>query len=247
MNDTPKTQDAETQTQPAAVPAQRAAPPPLPTGGAIAAVIPRSIEEVHRLATMVIHAGIAPAGVKTVPQAMVVIMAGLEVGLAPMQALQSIALINNKPSLFGDGLLAVVRRSGLLEEIRESVGTVAGTTEGGDELVGICKVKRDGKWTNRMFSERDAKVAGLWHKEGPWRTYPKRMLQMRARAFALRDAFPDVLKGLASAEEQADAGPAPAPSEELKAPPPPDPEPPADAVIWDEHGERQPTSEDVAA
>ena len=32
----------------------------------------------------------------------------------------------------------------------------------------------------------------------------KRMMQMRARGFALRDAFPDVLKGLISAEEAAD-------------------------------------------
>ena len=50
----------------------------------------------------------------------------------------------------------------------------------------------------------DAKRAGLWTKAGPWQTYPRRMLQMRARSFALRDAFPDVLKGLISVEEALD-------------------------------------------
>jgi hypothetical protein len=50
----------------------------------------------------------------------------------------------------------------------------------------------------------DAKRAGLWTKAGPWQTYPRRMLQMRARSFALRDAFPDVLKGLISVKEALD-------------------------------------------
>jgi hypothetical protein len=54
------------------------------------------------------------------------------------------------------------------------------------------------------FSVEDAKRAGLWGKQGPWSAYPKRMMQMRARGFALRDAFPDVLKGLISAEEAQD-------------------------------------------
>jgi predicted ATPase len=50
----------------------------------------------------------------------------------------------------------------------------------------------------------DAKKAGLWGKTGPWSQYSKRMLQLRARGFALRDAFPDVLKGLVTAEEAQD-------------------------------------------
>jgi hypothetical protein len=45
----------------------------------------------------------------------------------------------------------------------------------------------------------------FWGKQGgPWTQYPRRMLQMRARGFALRDAFPDVLRGLVTAEEAAD-------------------------------------------
>jgi len=51
-----------------------------------------------------------------------------------------------------------------------------------------------------QFSMADAARAGLKGKSGPWQQYPQRMLQMRARGFALRDAFPDVLRGLISAE-----------------------------------------------
>ena len=54
------------------------------------------------------------------------------------------------------------------------------------------------------FTVGDAIRAGLWKKAGPWTMYPKRMLQMRARSFALRDAFPDVLRGLVATEEVED-------------------------------------------
>jgi hypothetical protein len=71
--------------------------------------------------------------------------------------------------------------------------------------VAVCVAKRKGrKPVTAKFSVEDAKRAGLWGKQGPWSAYPKRMLAMRARGFALRDAFPDVLKGLISAEEAQD-------------------------------------------
>jgi hypothetical protein len=65
---------------------------------------------------------------------------------------------------------------------------------------------------DHRFSVVDAKRAGLFTKAGPWQTYPRRMLQMRARSFALRDAFPNVLKGLISVEEALDL---PAPPDRL--------------------------------
>jgi hypothetical protein len=71
--------------------------------------------------------------------------------------------------------------------------------------VAVCVAKRKGRTpVTAKFSVEDAKRAGLWAKQGPWSAYPKRMLQMRARGFALRDAFPDVLKGMITAEEAID-------------------------------------------
>jgi hypothetical protein len=73
-------------------------------------------------------------------------------------------------------------------------------------MTAVCQTSRKGKDANVVgrFSVADAKRAGLWGKSGPWTQYPKRMLQLRARGFALRDAFPDVLKGLVTAEEAQD-------------------------------------------
>ncbi len=120
---------------------------------------------------------------------------GMEIGLKPLQAMQNIAVINGRPSLWGDALIALARSSSVCEYILEE--------DNGDTAT--CTVKRRGEpQQSRTFSMADAKLAGLLGKAGPWTQYPKRMRQMRARAFAIRDVFPDVLKGLAVAEESQD-------------------------------------------
>jgi len=131
---------------------------------------------------------------------LVAVQWGYEIGLAPLQALQNISVINGKPSVYGDAAMALVQASPVCEDVQE---TIEG--DGTSNPVAICKVKRRGRSeVISKYSVEDAKRAGLWGKQGPWSQYPKRMLQMRARGFALRDAFPDVLKGLITAEEAQD-------------------------------------------
>jgi hypothetical protein len=117
-----------------------------------------------------------------------------------MQSLQCIAVVNGRPTVWGDAALALVQSSTVCEYVAEKV-------EGdGEQMIATCTAKRRGypEPTTVRFSVADAKKAGLWGKSGPWTQYPKRMLQLRARGFALRDAFPDVLKGLVTAEEAQD-------------------------------------------
>ena len=144
------------------------------------------------------------------------IMHGQEVGLKPMQALQSIGVINGIPALFGDGALAVVLASGLVEVHQE--WPMRGDIEGLDQnqrptvakdrvVAYTCRFKRKGQEARDFtFTVEDARRANLWGKAGPWQQYPDRMLQMRARAFLMRDVFADVLKGLAIYEEAIDFG-----------------------------------------
>ena len=125
---------------------------------------------------------------------------GFEIGLAPMQALQNISVINGKPSVYGDAAMALVQASAVCEDVEEYFDG-----EGTPNPIAVCIAHRKGrKPVTAKFSVEDAKRAGLWGKQGPWSAYPKRMLQMRARGFALRDAFPDVLKGLITTEEAQD-------------------------------------------
>ncbi len=159
---------------------------------------PKSLDEALKFADVLAKSSIVPKDFNGNPgNILVAIQWGMELGLQPMQAMQNIAVINGRPSLWGDAVIALVRGSPLCESIIESIE--------GD--VATCRVKRRGEpEQSRSFSMADAKAAGLSGKSGPWTQYPKRMLQMRARAFALRDVFPDVLRGMPIAEEVMDMG-----------------------------------------
>ncbi len=202
---------------------EREAVPPMMAGGAVRAIVPQSMEEAWRLASAVCKANMAPKGLDTPEKALIAILHGLEIGLTPMSALQRIAVVNGRPTIWGDAAIGLVRGSGLCEFVRE---TITGT---GEQRVAKCEAKRRGEPepVMRTFGVADAKKAGLWGKAGPWQQFPDRMLQLRARAFALRDGFADVLGGLYIREElddhqsMRDASPPPAPPAQMVPPPAP--------------------------
>jgi hypothetical protein len=173
---------------------------PLMAGATPKALVPVDFDGAYRIANVVHRAGMAPASLKTLEQVMVAILHGLEVGLTPMNALQSIAVINGRPTIWGDGAVGLIRASGLLEYMKEYY-----IDEDKPTMKAVCVVKRKGETepVTTDFSMQDAAKAGLLGKAGPWQTYPKRMLKMRAR-WALRDTFSDVLKGLRLREEEED-------------------------------------------
>jgi hypothetical protein len=162
---------------------------------------PATLTEAIQFSDMLASSSMVPKAYQGKPQDILVcVQWGYEMGLAPMQALQNIAVINGKPSVYGDAMMALVQASAVCEDVEEYF-----ENEGTPNPVAVCIAKRKNrKPVVAKFSVEDAKRAGLWAKQGPWSAYPKRMMQMRARGFALRDAFPDVLKGLISAEEAAD-------------------------------------------
>ncbi len=162
---------------------------------------PQTMTEAIQFSDMLASSSMVPKAYQNKPQDILVcVQWGYEMGLAPMQALQNIAVINGKPSVYGDAMMALVQASAVCEDVEEFF-----ENEGTPNPVAVCVAKRKNrKPVVAKFSVEDAKRAGLWGKQGPWSSYPKRMLAMRARGFALRDAFPDVLKGLISAEEAAD-------------------------------------------
>ncbi|OFS84511.1 MULTISPECIES: recombinase RecT [Oligella] len=173
------------------------------TGG----LTPTNLGEAMQLAEILAQSTIVPKDYQRNPgNILVAIQWGAELGLAPMQAMQNIATINGRPSIWGDAMLALVKNAPEFVSIKEEYVGEA------DDLTAVCTVKRrsaDGSIHEYVatFSMEDAKKAGLLGKQGPWTQYPKRMLQMRARGYALRDMFPDVLKGLRTTEEVRDMPP----------------------------------------
>lgn len=163
---------------------------------------PRNFEQALTFSNYLSDSDLVPKDYKGKPANCLIAMQwGAEVGLKPLQAIQNIAVINGRPSMWGDAVLALVRASPLCESVVETESDTQGT----------CTVKRRGEPEYTVvFTVDDAKKAGLHGKQGPWQQSPKRMMKLRARAFALRDKFTDVLRGIAIAEESLDLAPEPA-------------------------------------
>jgi hypothetical protein len=157
---------------------------------------PQNFDQLTIFAEMAASSNMVPAAMRGKPaDIMLAVQMGSEIGLAPMQAIQNIAVINGRPSLWGDAMLGLCKQHPAWGGIKETA----------DDTSATCEIHRKGDNPVVVtFTTDDAKKAGLWGKQGPWQQYPKRMMQMRARSFALRDAFPDALRGLISAEEARD-------------------------------------------
>jgi len=211
----------------------------------------RDLDAMWRWSNYVAASGLAPKGIEKPESIVVAIQMGLELGLSPMAALQNIAVINGRPTVWGDAQLAIVRGTGELEKFNEyyeenGARLLRNPSTFTDTTTAVCYVKRAGcEPQESSFSVADAKKAGLWGKQGPWSQYPARMLRFRARSFALRDNFGDALRGIRATEEVMDmadvisvetvetkpAGPKFAKREKVepaKDPAPPEPEPPFD-------------------
>jgi hypothetical protein len=159
-------------------------------------LVPANMSEAIMVSEMMAKSGMVPKSFDGNPGAVLVAMQmGAELGLSPMAALQNIAVVNGRPTLWGDAALAVCMSHPDFADCVETQTDTAAT----------CTIKRKGREPiARTFSVDDAKKASLWGKAGPWTQYPKRMLQLRARGFALRDSFPDALRGIITTEEAQD-------------------------------------------
>lgn len=162
---------------------------------------PANMGELIQVSDMLSSTEFVPLNFQGKPNDIVAaIMMGNEVNLSPMQALKNIAVINGRPSLWGDVMMAIVRASDVFGGINETFDE--------NTMTAHCYIWRKGEEkVHQAFSKEDATVAGLWGKKGPWTTYPKRMLTMRARGFALRDTFADLLAGMITREEAYDTPP----------------------------------------
>lgn len=179
-------------------------------------IVPQSFEDVQRLATMVVASGLWKGDRKDTEQqkhakATMAIMQGLECGVPPIQAVQSIAVINGKCVMYGDLLTALLWANGF--DIEQTISGV------GDQRTATCTITRpNGKKITRTFSVADAKKARLWDErptvkkqwdgkwedkqnDSPWFRFGERMLGWRALGWAQKDGASDVTKGLQVREE----------------------------------------------
>ncbi len=172
---------------------------PAPLVGKTFSLVPKDLKEAMEYAKMIAGSDLVPKDYKGKEgNCLIGMQFGAELGLPALQALQNIAVINGKPGIYGDLGKALLLSKGFKIEERDIPEI---------KKLGIawCKVTRpSGQATERTFAMEDAKTAKLWGREGPWTTYPYRMMAWRAFWWAARDAAADVLKGIGGVEELMD-------------------------------------------
>lgn len=158
--------------------------------------------------------------------AAIAIGVGTELGFPLNVALTKVTVINNRPAIYGDVALALIRKRGLVDP--KKGGGLKWWFEGvpgSDEYTAHVHAKRadTGEELACSFSIGDAKRAGLWGS----RTWVKwgalRMLRYRALGFLCRDLFSDVLLGVHLAEELLGSEGGETPTSAPPMTPPPDP------------------------
>ena len=141
---------------------------------------------IREQATVLVATGFLPQSVKTPEQAMAIILTGRELGIGPMAALQGIDVIQGKPSISPQLMLAMARGTRELEDIQMETSEAGAT----------CTIKRKGQssYTTR-FGPKEAAAMGLNGKDN-YKKQPATMYQWRAVGMNLRVTFPDVIKGM---------------------------------------------------
>ncbi len=164
---------------------------PLPRDAALDLLHP-SRKEIEWIAQAFIASGYVKDA-QSFGQAVTKIVAGLEIGVAPFQAMRGMNIINGEPQLSAGLVGALVKRSGRYDyrvRTKNEEECVLDWYENG-ELVG-----------ESMFSMADAQRAKL--VKGAWLTYPRSMLFARALTDGARTHCPDVFGGAVYADGELD-------------------------------------------
>ena len=173
----------------------------------------KTFDDLWYFAQRYCDSGLAPSGMSRPETVIIALQKGYELGLKPLQSLESIAVINGRACIWGDIIPGMIRAKGVCEYIRiEEIGEEP-TSLKLDEWSDNYGFRTSSKRKNTQeeysyyFTVADAKIAGLWNKstssgkKSVWQSYPKRMLRNRSRNYCLRDLYSDVLGNMYTAEE----------------------------------------------
>jgi hypothetical protein len=188
-------------------------------------IVPQTIEDVYRLATMAYKSGmlkplksgygenaVIEDAEATLARGTMIIMQGMEIGVPPMQSVQLLAMINGRITAHSEAVPGILWARGF--KLREWFTGA----EMSDDWTAHCEITRPtGEKVAGSFSVRQAKRAGLWDQsptktsfgktkpnDSAWFRYPDRMLKARALGFAGKDGAADALKGIMVREEADD-------------------------------------------
>lgn len=194
MSENTETNGAATGTQP---PVEQQQPPVAPAALVPVRFDPETATEAWQLSKYYERSKLLPKQLVSTADVFVTIMAGRDFGWSPMQSLRGIYVVEGKPSLSSDAMVAIAKTSGKCRYFRLIQSDAKSATyethrEGDPEPV-------------RMgFTIAEAEIAGLLAKKGPWHSYPARMLRNRAKSILCKEVYEDIFFGTYEQDEAAE-------------------------------------------
>jgi hypothetical protein len=159
-------------------------------------------QALRAMAADLIASGYLPKSIARPEQAVAIVMLGRELGMGPWQAINSIDVIQGRPTVNARGMSALVKR------FLEPRGGYLRVVESTYEQATVEYLRPPEPEPRRVtFTIEEARAANLLGKD-TWKQYPVDMLRNRAISRACREGFPDVVLGLYTAEEVESTAPA---------------------------------------
>lgn len=155
------------------------------------AIVPVSMSEMQQLANAVAKSGMF--GIKTADQALVLMAISQAEGMHPAIAARDYHVIQGKPALKADAMLARFQTSG---------GRVEWTSMTDEKVSAIFSHPQGGS-VEIDWDMKRAKSADLGGKE-MWKKYPRQMLRARVISEGIRIVYPGVVAGMYTPEEVQD-------------------------------------------
>ncbi len=153
-------------------------------------------ESTWKLASRVHQTPFVPKAMQGKPEhVLACVLYGNELGLGPMQSLNSIHIIEGRAAASPELMRALVAKAGHRIDVTENTNTAC-TMKGSRVDTGAEATVR---WTLD-----DAKNANLSGKDN-WKKYPRAMLAARATSELCRLLFPDVIAGLSYTPEEVES------------------------------------------
>lgn len=154
------------------------------------------INDIEKMSIAVAKSGLF--GIKTPEQAMALMLIAQAEGMHPAIASRDYHIIQGRPALKADAMLARFQQAGGKVEWRDYTDA---------KVVGVFSHAQGGSVTVEWSIDMATK-AGLT-KNPTWRQYPRQMLRARCISEGIRTVFPGVVAGFYSPEEVSDFAPQP--------------------------------------
>jgi hypothetical protein len=157
----------------------------------LAIITPSEWQAMTEQANALVKSGFLPKGIDTPQKAVAIMLLGRELGIPAWTAFNGINVIQGKPTVSPQLMLAMINRSGLFEDMRIT-SDINGAT---------CTMKRKGRAPHtETFTAKDAAAMGLMGKDN-YLKQPATMFKWRVVSACARVVYSDVILALYTPEE----------------------------------------------